>query len=68
MGGIFSSCTNITDITINRSTAPSLYYSAFQGIASGGTLYVPSGSRTSYNSEWMKSNNLGSLNWTLVEQ
>jgi len=55
-------------ITSNATTAPTISYSTFKDVKSGGTLTVPSGS-TGYD-VWMGTGDyyLGKYNWTKVEQ
>ena len=64
----FSSCSKLTSIISNAATAPTIYFTTFQIIKSGGTLTVPSGS-TGYDI-WMQNDNyyLGNYGWTKVEQ
>ena len=64
----FEGCTSLTGITCNATTAPTIRDNTFNGIKTGGTLYVPVGS-TGYN-VWMGTGNyyLGKYNWTKVEQ
>lgn len=66
-GGAFASCSNLSTITSHITNAPSLADGTFQSIKTGGTLYVPTGS-TGYDT-WMNNRgNLGTYNWTKVEQ
>jgi hypothetical protein len=62
----FYNCSGLTSITCLATTAPSIYYSTFDDIASGGVLKVPAGS--DYSS-WMSTNKyyLGYYNWTVQE-
>ena len=64
----FQGCKNLANITSNATTAPAIQSSTFQGVYTGGTLYVPIGS-SGYN-VWMDTGNyyLGKYNWTMVEQ
>ena len=64
----FKNCTGLTSITSLATTAPTISNSTFQGVKTGGTLTVPTGS-TGYNT-WMGTGNyyLGKYNWTKVEQ
>ena len=56
----FGYCTSLNSITIGAMTAPTLdSYGIFDGVPSGGTLYVPTGA-TGY-STWMSYLN----NWTI---
>lgn len=59
---------DLTSITSLATIAPTITSKTFQGIKTGGTLYVPTGS-TGYNT-WMSTGNyyLGKYNWTKVEQ
>ena len=64
--GAFTYCENLSSITCERMTAPTLqdlYGGVFGGISATGTLYVPQGS-TGYSS-WI---NILGEGWTLVEQ
>lgn len=63
----FASCTSLTSIVCNATTAPTIYSGTFQDVKTGGTLRVPSGS-TGYDA-WMSSYNyyLGYYNWTKVD-
>ena len=65
----FKGCKKLANITCNKSKAPTVTSNTFYGIATNGTLYIPTGSSSSY-STWMSSNNyyLGSYGWTRVEQ
>ena len=65
---IFTFCTSLTSIESNATTAPTIDSYASQGIATGGTLYVPIGS-SGYDT-WMSTSSfyLGYYNWTKVEQ
>ena len=64
----FYNCSGLTSITSLATTAPDLRWTAFEGIKTNGTLYVPQGS-TGYD-VWMKRRDyyLGKYNWTKVEQ
>jgi len=64
----FNGCSGLTSIICNATTAPSIHYTTFEGIKTGGTLTVPAGS-TGYDL-WMKHEfyYLGWYNWTKVEQ
>ena len=58
----FYYCTSLSSITINAIEAPSLGSNVFDGLPSGGKLYVPQGS-TGYN-VWLDKLS----NWELIEQ
>lgn len=62
----FNDCESLSSITCRRSTAPTITNVTFQGIRSGGTLYVPS-SNSGYN-VWMGTGQyyLGYYNWAKV--
>ena len=64
----FDSCSGLTNITSLATTAPTIIFSTFQNIKTGGTLTVPLGS-TGYDT-WMSTGNyyLGKYGWTKVEQ
>ena len=64
----FYDCTSLTIITCNATTSPTIKSNTFQGIKTGGTLRVPSGS-SGYDT-WMQNTYyyLGYYNWTKVEQ
>ena len=64
----FQGCPGLTSITSNAVTAPSIQRSTFEGIKTGGTLTVPSGS-SGYD-VWMGTGDyyLGKYSWTKVEQ
>ena len=64
----FNLCWNLESITSSSITAPTIEYTSFYGIKSGGTLTVPSGS-SGYD-VWMGTSSyyLGKYNWTKVEQ
>ena len=64
----FQSCDGLTSITSLATTAPTISNSTFQGVKTGGTLTVPTGS-TGYD-VWMGTGNyyLGKYSWTKVEQ
>ena len=64
----FLNCSELTSIICNATTAPTIQNNTFQGIKSGGTLIVTSGS-SGYNT-WMSTNYgyLGYYGWTKVEQ
>ena len=64
----FSYCTVLEKITSKRTTAPEIYGDTFEGVKSGGKLYVPKGYKSAYNS-WMSTNSyyLGKQNWTCLE-
>jgi hypothetical protein len=64
----FRECTSLTRITSNATTAPTIQFNTFQGVKTGGTLTVPSGS-SGYD-VWMGTGNyyLGLYNWIKVEQ
>ena len=67
-GSAFAYCSGLTSITSNRTTAPTIQNTTFQGVKTNGTLTVPQGS-SGYNT-WMQNANyyLGLYNWTKVEQ
>lgn len=50
---VFSGCTSLTSITAESSTAPTVTYKTFEGIATGGTLYHP---EESDYSVWLSDN------------
>ncbi len=50
---VFSGCTSLTSITAESSTAPTVTYKTFEGIATGGTLYHP---EESDYSSWLSDN------------
>lgn len=60
----FSGCSGLTNIVSNAMTAPTIQNNTFMYMNAGGTLTVPQGS-TGYDA-WMQ--NLGSYNWTKIEQ
>jgi hypothetical protein len=64
----FSWCSSLTNIVSNAITAPTIQSNTFQGVKTGGTLTVPSGSN-GYDT-WMRTDSyyLGYYNWTKVEQ
>ena len=63
---VFSDCANLTTITCNSMTAPTITANTFSQIAINGVLRVPQGS--SGYSEWINSGiYLRDYNWTLVE-
>ena len=64
----FIYCSSLTSIVSNATTAPTIKSSTFQGVKTGGTLTVPSGS-SGYD-VWMGTGDyyLGYYNWTKVEQ
>lgn len=59
----FRDCSSLTSITCYAYTAPSLSDYVFDGIASGGTLYVPTGSDYSSYSSWLSAISSG---WTIT--
>ena len=63
----FSYCTSLTSITSYATTAPTIQSSTFQGVNTGGTLTVPSGS-SGYDT-WMQNANyyLGLYSWTIMD-
>ena len=62
----FNDCKSLSEITCQRSTAPTITMWTFQDIRNGGTLYVQSGS-TGYN-VWMGTGDyyLGKYGWSKV--
>ena len=64
----FYECSSLTSIVSNRTTAPGIKDTTFQGVKTSGTLTVPSGS-SGYDT-WMQNANyyLGLYGWTKVEQ
>ena len=66
--GTFSECSRLTSITSLALKAPTIVWSTFQDVKTGGTLTVPIGS-TGYD-VWMGTGNdyLGYYHWTKVEQ
>ena len=69
MSYIFKGCKKLANITCNKSKAPTVTSNTFYGIATNGTLYIPTGSSSSY-STWMGTGSyyLGKYNWTKIEQ
>lgn len=61
----FANCISLKKIYARRTTAPTVYMGTFYNVATGGTLYYPSGS-TGYDTNWLKTTNyyLGQSNWT----
>ena len=62
-GFAFGNCLHLDSITSRATTAPTINNNPFEGVTSGGTLYVPIGS-SGYDT-WIY-NKLP--NWTMVEQ
>ena len=64
----FYLCGSLTTITSLATTAPTIESDTFEGVTTGGTLRVPSGS-TGYDI-WMGTGDyyLGKYNWTKTEQ
>lgn len=64
----FAACSSLANIASNAMTAPTINSDTFQGVKTGGTLTVPSGS-SGYDT-WMQNANyyLGLYGWTKVEQ
>ena len=63
---VFSNCYQLSSIVCRASTPPKLYaYSdVFSGVMTGGVIYVPSGSESAYQSQWLQGQLLN-RNWTL---
>ena len=63
---VFSNCYQLSSIVCRASTPPELYaYSdVFSGVMTGGVIYVPSGSESAYQSQWLQGQLLN-RNWTL---
>ena len=63
---VFSNCYQLSSITCRASTPPRLYaYSdVFSGVKTGGVIYVPSGTESLYQSQWLQGQLL-SRNWTI---
>ena len=64
-GAAFYNCSSLKTITSLAMSAPTITNSTFQGLPTGGTLYVPSGA-TGYD-VWMGTGDyyLGKYNWAL---
>lgn len=62
--GAFRDCSTLSIITSLRMIEPSITSSTFNGVASGGNLYVP---KNSYYSTWMNQSSyyLGFRHWTV---
>ena len=63
----FAGCINLFTITSHIMNAPSVNAGTFASVKNGGTLYVPIGS-SGYETWMNDQGNLGSYNWTKVEQ
>lgn len=63
----FAGCTNLSTITSHIMEAPSVDGGTFASVKSNGILYVPIGS-SGYETWMNNQGNLGSYNWTKVEQ
>lgn len=63
---VFSNCYQLSSITCRAVTPPGLYVytDVFSGIKTGGVVYVPSGSESAYQSQWLQGQLL-SRNWTI---
>ena len=63
----FNGCSSLSTIISRIMSAPSVGGGTFQGVKTGGTLYVPIGS-SGYETWMNNQGNLGMYNWTKVEQ
>lgn len=66
-GQAFQGCINLSIITSHIMSAPSVNSGTFASVKANGTLYVPQGS-SGYETWMNNQGNLGTYNWTKVEQ